>query len=177
MRPAASNHANKSAQRLLASNCGLGVCGGRLAHRRPAASARLQALVAAAASPGPGVANRWVDVDRPAGPPMAAFNDRRAGRRHAITLVADAASVLICIADPETRPTIPADRLRELFGLTATEARLALWLLRGETLHRACDGLKSARHTVRAQLASIFSKTQTSRQSELITLMMRVIMP
>jgi DNA-binding CsgD family transcriptional regulator len=170
-------HANKSAQRLLASNCGLGVCGGALRIAAPAASARLQALVAAAASQDPALRtggsmsiarpdHRWPLLMTVA--PVAA---------NAITLVADAASVLICIADPETRPTIPADRLRELFGLTATEARLALWLLRGETLHAACDRFEVSRHTVRAQLASIFSKTQTSRQSELITLMMRVIMP
>jgi DNA-binding CsgD family transcriptional regulator len=65
--------------------------------------------------------------------------------------------------------------LRELFGLTAAEARLALWLLRGETLHTACGRYDVSPHTVRVQLTSIFRKTQTSRQSELLTLMTRIV--
>lgn len=168
-------HANSSAQRLLASTCGLRVYNGALRLTSPAASARLQALIAAAASPDAAL--------RTGGSMSLARPDRRwplsitvaPVAAETIPLLGGAASVLVSIADPEARVALPAGRLRELFGLTAAEARLALWLLRGETLHTACGRYDVSPHTVRVQLTSIFRKTQTSRQSELLTLMTRIV--
>jgi DNA-binding CsgD family transcriptional regulator len=168
-------HANKAAQRLLATGCGLRLQHGALRVGSPAASARLQALIAAAASPDTTLRSggsmslarpdhRWPLSITVA--PIAADT---------IPLLGGAASVLISITDPEARSALPADRLRELFGLTGAEARLALWLFQGETLHTACERYDVSPHTVRAQLTSIFRKTQTSRQSELLTLMTRVV--
>jgi len=168
-------NANASAQRLFASDCGLRLTGGALRIASPAASARLQALIAAASCPD--AAHRTggsMSLAKPNGrwplsitvAPVAA---------ETMPLLGGAASVLITIADPEARVALPAERLRELFGLTAAEARLALWLLQGETLHSACDRYDVSPNTVRAQLANIFSKTQTRRQSELLALMTRIV--
>jgi DNA-binding CsgD family transcriptional regulator len=170
-------HANASAQRLLASGCGLRLYNGALRIASPPASARLQALIGAASSLDPTSrtggsmslakpGSRWPFSITVA--PVAAGT---------LSLLGGAPSVLISIADPEARVTLPANRLRELFGLTAAEARLALWLLQGETLYAACDRYEVSPNTVRAQLASIFSKTQTRRQSELLTLMTRIVAP
>ena len=90
-------------------------------------------------------------------------------------MLGGAASVLVSIADPEARMALPAERLRELFGLTAAEARLTLSLRRGETLQAACERYDVSPHTVRVQLTSIFRKTQTNRQSELMSLMTRIV--
>jgi DNA-binding CsgD family transcriptional regulator len=60
-----------------------------------------------------------------------------------------------------------------MFDLTPAEAKLAVALLDGGEL----KGIAAAQHvsleTVRAQLKSIFLKTQTHRQSDLIALLMR----
>lgn len=170
-------HANKAAQRLFTSNCGLCVHGGVLRAAAPSASARLQALIAAAGAKAAAARTGGsMSLAKPEGrwplsitvAPVAA---------ETISLLGGAASVLVTIADPEARVTLPAERLRELFGLTAAEARLALWLLQGERLYAACDRYDVSPNTVRGQLASIFSKTQTRRQSELVTLMTRMVAP
>jgi DNA-binding CsgD family transcriptional regulator len=170
-------HANKSAQRLLASGYGLGLYGGSLRIASPAASARLQALIAAASCPdaasrrGGSMALARPDHRWPLSITVAPI------KPETIPLLGGAGSVLISIADPEARVALPVERLRELFGLTAAEARLALWLLQGETLYAACDRYDVSRNTVRGQLASIFAKTETSRQSELVTLLTRIVAP
>ncbi len=40
-------------------------------------------------------------------------------------------SVLLCITDPDAIPTVPANQLAQLFGLTRAEARIAIELLAG----------------------------------------------
>ena len=60
------------------------------------------------------------------------------------------------------------DRLRSHFGLTLAEARLALHLVTGETLRSAAADLHTSYETARTQLKSIFSKTGTCRQAELV---------
>jgi DNA-binding CsgD family transcriptional regulator len=79
--------------------------------------------------------------------------------------------VLVDLSDtPKPRPA----SLEQLFGLTRAEARLAVQFASGCTpAHIAAEnGLSLA--TVRSQLASVFAKTQTSRQTELVALLARV---
>jgi DNA-binding CsgD family transcriptional regulator len=54
------------------------------------------------------------------------------------------------------------------FGLTPSEARLALHLITGETLRSAAAELHISYETARTQLKHIFSKTGTCRQAELV---------
>ena len=58
--------------------------------------------------------------------------------------------------------------LHRYFGLTPSEARLALHLVRGETLRSAAAKLHISYETARTQLKHIFSKTGTCRQAELV---------
>ena len=60
--------------------------------------------------------------------------------------------------------------LHRAFALTPCEARLALHLVTGETLRSAAAELHISYETARTQLKSIFSKTGTSRQAELVGL-------
>jgi DNA-binding CsgD family transcriptional regulator len=60
--------------------------------------------------------------------------------------------------------------LKRVFGLTAAETRLALIVGRGLSLETASETLGVSRETVRNQLKSIFAKTSTHRQSELVAL-------
>ena len=58
--------------------------------------------------------------------------------------------------------------LRSHFGLTPAEARLALHLVAGETLRSAEVKLSISYETARTHLKNIFNKTGTSRQAELV---------
>ena len=60
------------------------------------------------------------------------------------------------------------DLLRCHFGLTPAEARLALHLVTGETLRSAAIKLNISYETARTSLKSIFKKTGTCRQPELV---------
>lgn len=81
-------------------------------------------------------------------------------------------AVCILINDPERSVLPPAGRLREIFGLTAAEARLAVLLAAGTDLRTAADRLHITYGTARARLAEIFHKTRTRRQAELVKVLL-----
>src|SRR5262245_7873562 len=69
----------------------------------------------------------------------------------------------------------PIDLLRCRFGLTPTEARLALHLVAGETLRSAEAKLSMTYETARTHLKSIFQKTGTCRQAELVVVLVAAL--
>lgn len=84
------------------------------------------------------------------------------------------AYVLCLIAPLGLRRLATAAQLMQLFGLTPAEARLLRALGRGETLEdysRDCDLRLS---TVKTQLNSVFSKTGTHRQVDLVRLLLDI---
>ncbi|MGO4737875.1 helix-turn-helix transcriptional regulator [Bosea sp. 2KB_26] len=64
--------------------------------------------------------------------------------------------------------------LQRMFGLTMAETRLALQMARGDVPADVARSRRLSRTTIRSQLASVFAKTQTRRQAELVTLLARV---
>lgn len=82
------------------------------------------------------------------------------------------ASTLL-VFDPDKRIKVRGELISRLYGLTSAESRLALILLQGKTLDEASSTLHRAKETVRKQLQSIFDKTNTSRQSELLRLLLQ----
>lgn len=81
---------------------------------------------------------------------------------------------IVILVDLDAHPEPNPETLRNLFGFTAAETRLALELAQGSTLNEIAKSHQLSRTTIRSQLASLFIKTQTSRQSELIALLGRV---
>ncbi len=67
---------------------------------------------------------------------------------------------------------VSAGALQEYYNLTAAEARLALMLASGQSLTEISTTLNLSQNTVRNQLKSVFAKTETSRQAELVALIM-----
>src|SRR3712207_4045083 len=86
----------------------------------------------------------------------------------------EGARAILLLTCLDARPELPESRLMLLFRLTPAEARLAARLGAGETLEEASDALEVSLGTARNQLKAIFSKTQTSRQAELVALLCRV---
>jgi DNA-binding CsgD family transcriptional regulator len=72
------------------------------------------------------------------------------------------------------RPGPPAAILAKTFRLTPSEAKVACIIARGASPDIAARELKISRETARNQLKSVFSKTDTHRQSELVALLLQV---
>ena len=63
-------------------------------------------------------------------------------------------------------------QLRELYSLTAGEARLAAWLLQGKSVEEAAAAMGITVNTARAYLKRIYQKTGVRRQPELMRLLL-----
>jgi DNA-binding CsgD family transcriptional regulator len=83
--------------------------------------------------------------------------------------------VSLFVLDAE-RPLQSAEaELRQFYGFTAAEARLANLLMEGRTLKDCCAELGVRRPTVCSQLQRLFRKTGVQRQSELVSVLFRSI--
>jgi DNA-binding CsgD family transcriptional regulator len=76
----------------------------------------------------------------------------------------------VVLVDPGKRTQPPVAPLRAAFNLTEAEARLAARLASGRALDAVASELGIAKETSRNQLKSIFGKTGTHRQAELVAL-------
>ncbi|MGH1478756.1 MAG: PAS domain-containing protein [Geminicoccales bacterium] len=80
-------------------------------------------------------------------------------------------SAVVIIHDPERATRFPIDLLRERYGLTQAEARLAAELAVGASLQTAAERFGVTKGTVRSQLKQILNKTEVKRQAELVRLL------
>jgi DNA-binding CsgD family transcriptional regulator/PAS domain-containing protein len=167
-------HFNKQAESLLGETGGLTLVGGRLSAHGPADAKRLHQLVASAASS---------DSEARSGGAMMLATP---GRRRPLALVAyplspervdlfpKSSAVAVCVTDLDAYVSYPDKELRDLFGLTAAEARVALTLSEGLDAAGIAERLGLSLPTVRTHLAHIFDKTETTGQATLNGLLTRV---
>jgi DNA-binding CsgD family transcriptional regulator len=87
------------------------------------------------------------------------------------TGVAGKGAVLF-VSDPAEPVELSIDTICRLYGLTPAEGRLALGLTNGYKLDDLAEQWGVSMHTVRSQLRQIFRKTDTSRQSEVVKLIL-----
>jgi DNA-binding CsgD family transcriptional regulator len=78
----------------------------------------------------------------------------------------------VFVSDPEQRVRPTLDTLRALFGFTTAEYRLAMLLVDGHGPTAIAKMVGVSRNTVKSQLASIYRKTGTSRQAQLVRLLL-----
>lgn len=90
-----------------------------------------------------------------------------------IGLPAAGAGALVMISDPESSQEPPIDWLRRLFGFTRAEAALAAAMCRGLALDEYAADTGIATGTARKLLKQLFAKTDTHRQGELVSLLLR----
>lgn len=95
----------------------------------------------------------------------------------AVDLDRGSAIAAIFITDPERELRPPEEILIQLYGLTKSEASLALKVIQGLGLQHAADDLGVSINTARTHLKRIFHKTGTSRQAELVKLLLSGIPP
>jgi DNA-binding CsgD family transcriptional regulator/PAS domain-containing protein len=80
---------------------------------------------------------------------------------------------LVVITDPERGHLPPESRLASLYGLTRTEAAVALQLLAGLDLAEIAGQRRISVPTARLHLHRILGKTGAARQSDLVRLLLR----
>jgi DNA-binding CsgD family transcriptional regulator len=174
---------NAAAEEILNAGDGLSLRQGRLAAARPTETRALEALLAGAVRTGQGGGlhpGGAMALPRPSGRMPLAVTVAPLPRRPGVLLrdAGDARPVAVLfVADPERRPTEPARRIRQLYRLTQREAQLVGILIAGRGLESAADEMGIAREAARGYLKRIFEKTGTSRQGELVALVLRGLTP
>lgn len=160
---------NRSAEGYLGK--GLVLIHDRLRAQLRDADVALQRLIADAVSQGPLTPEQAVvAVPRPERRPLVV---------HAVHLAAEgdppwrAVLVLLDLDQPQ-KPSEWA--LRKTFGLTASEARLAIGIAGGYDIKTIAAAYNVQKETLRSQLKAVFAKTGTHRQAELMGLLGRLAM-
>lgn len=84
-------------------------------------------------------------------------------------------AAVLYIRDPEQKAQAPHDIVRQLFNFTPAETNLAMLLADGLSLEEAALELGIRRNTARAHLRAIFSKTDVTRQTELVRIILNSV--
>jgi len=148
--------ANGEGARLLETNDGLRLVGGRLVCGGPDEHARFERALTQRRF---GVALR---ASRTRGGPLAVML--------AVPQPGTIGLTRLFVVDPETTPRSPSNVLQVLYALTPAEARLALLIGEGLTPKEAADEVGVQVSTTRSQLLKVFEKCGVNRQSELVRL-------
>jgi DNA-binding CsgD family transcriptional regulator len=82
--------------------------------------------------------------------------------------------VMLLFYHPSSAPPVDTGLLYAVFGLTPAEARIATLLAEGLSLKQIADVQGTQHDTVRKQLRSIYQKTSTNRQPELVRLLLHL---
>jgi DNA-binding CsgD family transcriptional regulator len=164
--------ANRRGAEILQASDGLQTVDGVLSAASWADSRALSLLIAGAAQPAvsvkPGGATR---IGRPSGARAYVVNVFPLHAPELFGVGPERPAVMVLISDPAGLPENAIGRLREAFHLTPTEARICLALASGEELTAAAEQLGMTAGTARTHLKHVFSKSETSRQSELVRLL------
>lgn len=168
-------HANAAGHALAAGGGALRLLAGRLSAAAPDQARRLEGLIRKATSIDPAV--------RTGGAMTMPSPDH--GARLSVTVVpargsassffVGGRSAIVCVTDPSARLSLSEVTLRELYGLTPAEARVALALFEGLDPPAVAAHLNLGLSTVRTHLAHIFDKTEARSQVELTRLLMRTV--
>lgn len=162
---------NKAAERLVGARNGLLANSKSVCAEQTGESARLQELIAKAVTTGNGAGletARAFTISRRDLPPLQVLVSPIGGcdldEGHQVRAI-------MFVKDPSQRVRPKNETLREMFGLTPAECRVALLLADGHAPTQVAEMIGVGRNTLKSQLASVFRKTGTSRQSQLVRLL------
>lgn len=165
-------HLNPAARRRLGSGCGVTLSADMLEWSSPAIDQQLRALRGRAhvtAGEPRRLASEMLRVVREDGqPPLEILAVSLEG----LDLAEGGAAIALFLSDADQAAETPAAVLRRLYGLTAAEARVAGEILRGNGIDEAASRLGLKRETVRTHLKHIFTKVGTTRQADLVRLLL-----
>jgi DNA-binding CsgD family transcriptional regulator/PAS domain-containing protein len=169
-------YANDAATTVLAQRDGLLLDRGELRTTEPATTRQLRQLIAGTANHHQSLGSgRLLAVNRPSGRRPYSLLVSPGSMPQDLDLARDCPAAVVSIVDLDASPPTDHATLQSLYGLTPAEARLAVLLAQGYSLHAAADCLGVTRHTVRSVLKVVMSKTRTHRQAELVRLLLRTM--
>jgi DNA-binding CsgD family transcriptional regulator len=169
-------HANRAARAMLEKGSPIRSVHGDLKTPLPRSTTALKKAVAIVVEPAIGGTGIGVPVPQSDGDPAyihvlpLVTGDTRSGPAGCVT-----AAVFVTVWDGRAGP--PVEAVAAVFGLTAGEIHVAERLLTGRTPAEIAEDLALAMSTVRSHLKSIFAKTGTSRQSDLVRLATQLAAP
>jgi DNA-binding CsgD family transcriptional regulator len=159
--------ANRAAASICTEKNGIRVSSGELRCTNLSANRALQRLIG-------GVSLFSIEdggsmtVERNNSEPLRLF----VSRVSAETILPHSANAIVFVWDPEFQSPSLSKLLQSEYGLSHAEIRLVSIISRGNSLNEASEDLHVTYGTVRSQLKSIFHKTQTKRQSQLMKLVL-----
>jgi DNA-binding CsgD family transcriptional regulator len=165
---------NEVAHTILNQRDGLDLVFGRLRAHYMEDDRRLQAALRQAladARAGREPAEQTLNITRPTGSAKLSVMLRHCPISE-WSFIQRQSAVLLTLRDPGIRSQVSAESLGRAFGLTPAEAQLCIQLIEGMTLDEAAERLSIRKNTARAHLRAIFGKTQVTRQSALVSLLM-----
>jgi DNA-binding CsgD family transcriptional regulator len=163
--------ANRAAERMLVLGDTIGLFDGKLHCRITCDQAKLELAIQSAIAP--------TDLD-----PRGGWACIHSGSRQKtfaafvapivpseILFAAAEARALLIITDPTETTFADEGALRDLFGLTPAEARLAIALSAGHSIESTAALLSITQATARSELKSVFRKTGLTRQQDLVRML------
>ena len=165
---------NRYAARVLEESDGLSIDGRSLIAAMPAAAAHLDCALGSAIAVANATAlateNTEFLIPRSAGRRALHAAVSPVSARHSYDGLATQPAAVLFLVDPETNVTPPSDRLRELYSLTVTEARVAGALAAGRSAAEISETFDVSLETVRSQIKRVFDKANVRSQSAFIRL-------
>jgi DNA-binding NarL/FixJ family response regulator len=168
-------HANAAAQALLNGSGALRLAAGRLTAAAPDAARRLDGLIRTATCADSAIrASGAMTLRSPHhATPLALTVIPACG--DATPVVSGSRSAIVCVTDPQARLNLSELTLRDLYGFTPAEIRVAVALFEGLDPAAVAERLNLSVATVRTHLAHIFDKTEVRSQVDLTRLLMRTL--
>jgi len=169
-------HANRAARAMLEKKSPIQSVHGELKTQLPQTTAALKKAVAVVTEPAIGRMGIGVPVPQSDGDPAYVHvlplmtGDTR-------SRLAPRASAALFVTAKDGGAGPPAEAIAALFDLSPAEIRVLQRLLAGRAPVETADDLGLAMPTVRSHLASIYAKTGTGRQSDIIRLAAQLISP
>jgi DNA-binding CsgD family transcriptional regulator len=165
-------YANAAAREIVASRDSLMIRDGRIA-LHASCQRRFQEVISEITK-GHGLPLRRLEARRASGGVPHCLLVMNVPSFGALPLGTSQPAVAVLVMNSESAPELDVGILRELFALTPAEARVTGRLVLGRSVEEIAHESGVTIETVRSQVRSILSKTNTGRQGELISLVLRI---
>jgi DNA-binding CsgD family transcriptional regulator/PAS domain-containing protein len=168
-------HMNEAAETMLEAGRLIVWRSGRLEAVNEAACEALHDAIARSAHNDEEIGDRGIGIPLSAAIPAVAYVLPLARGEARESLRPAAAAVFIATSAQAMPP--PRDALISLFNLTPSETRILLEIGAGSNVRETALALKLSENTIKSHLARVYAKTGTSRQVELVKLLISLSPP
>jgi DNA-binding CsgD family transcriptional regulator/PAS domain-containing protein len=173
------DYSNQAAEQLFQRGDIVSMHGGRIRTRKPDTTQALQALCLDAVRGDISPQGCELFLERPGGAPPLRLLFLPLSHRLSDSLWGGEVPAAIFFFDAQEEPTPPdvCPLLRQTFGCTETEARVAVLYAGGATGKQTAEQLGVGAETIKSHLKKIFEKTRVKNKAELVALIQKLRSP